>query len=538
MDKFLFDRCLGKFEFAPEDAPVEMKYLELLNYNGQEPSPYDSGMHKLSVHDFDNFIARKGVFSTPSLEGTTSGHRLLIQDAVQDAKAFDQNVMSLTEKQYRTLTQEMRLPPQVAESSSVVGPFFWWRSWRDLTDPKSEFLRKNSGSRRYRVSKMVFRKSDVKWKGTSRGWEMALSYSFRTRITSGYIRGTESARIGIMVESLQACAKTASHPFLLPVLMLGSDLSPIESDQRVIRDTLRSLESAVGGGRYNIEPAEGYGPETDIKLDQINRELADLQCRVMWKRPQAWQSAVGRLNDATMRFWERLPEEDRRGRDLESLHMTIQARLDFTTVRLEGLESYTQVSLERLNIQREVMNSFISQRESRLSLAIAAQQQRLAHAAGRESTSMKTLTLLGAMFLPGAFLSSMFGTSFFDFGSDVHGRSVSPRVWIYFATSIPLTLLIVGAWWAFDQRHLKQANAEVSDDEMNRLENRVMKAIRTRTGARVMSEGPHLVHSSELHRQDHISDGNTDDGSRGIIRWLEPMTSWRQKSAAPLADEP
>jgi len=61
------------------------------------------------------------------------------------------------------------------------------------------------------------------------------------------------------------------------------------------------------------------------------------------------------------------------------------------------------------------MNSFISQRESRLSLAIAAQQRRLAHAAGRESTSMKTLTLLGAIFLPGAFVSSMFGMNFFNF---------------------------------------------------------------------------------------------------------------------------
>jgi len=63
------------------------------------------------------------------------------------------------------------------------------------------------------------------------------------------------------------------------------------------------------------------------------------------------------------------------------------------------------------------MNSFISQRESRLSLAIAAQQRRLAHATGKDSTSMKTLTLMGAMFLPGAFLSSVFSMSFFNFGN-------------------------------------------------------------------------------------------------------------------------
>lgn len=204
------------------------------------------------------------------------------------------------------------------------------------------------------VTELVFRKSDVRWKGTSRGWEMALSYSFRTGITSGYVRGTSSAGIEALMEPLATCARLACHPFLLPVLMLGADLSPkTENNQRQIRDTLRSLESAVDGGRYNMAPAEGYGSETDIKLDQINRELADLQCRVMWKRPQVWQGTVGRLDDATRRFWDRL--SNKKVRNLEGLHATLQERLDFTAVRLAGLESYTQVSLERLNIQRQVV---------------------------------------------------------------------------------------------------------------------------------------------------------------------------------------
>jgi len=63
------------------------------------------------------------------------------------------------------------------------------------------------------------------------------------------------------------------------------------------------------------------------------------------------------------------------------------------------------------------LNSFISQRESRLSLSIAAQQQRLAHLAGRESTSMKMLTAMGVVFLPSALVSSILGMSFFDFAA-------------------------------------------------------------------------------------------------------------------------
>jgi len=39
---------------------------------------------------------------------------------------------------------------------------------------------------------------------------------------------------------------------------------------------------------------------------------------------------------------------------LEHIYATIQARLNFAAVRLDGLESNSQVSLQRFNIQYEV----------------------------------------------------------------------------------------------------------------------------------------------------------------------------------------
>lgn len=65
------------------------------------------------------------------------------------------------------------------------------------------------------------------------------------------------------------------------------------------------------------------------------------------------------------------------------------------------------------------MHSILDQRESRLSLEIAVQQQRLGY-------SMKTLALLGAFFLPGTFLSSVFGMSFFDFSPGRYSSHPAP----------------------------------------------------------------------------------------------------------------
>ena len=59
--------------------------------------------------------------------------------------------------------------------------------------------------------------------------------------------------------------------------------------------------------------------------------------------------------------------------------------------------------------------NIMAQKESKLNLEMAAQQRRLAHASKRDSTAMKTLSLLGAVFLPGTFLSSVFSMTFFDF---------------------------------------------------------------------------------------------------------------------------
>lgn len=63
------------------------------------------------------------------------------------------------------------------------------------------------------------------------------------------------------------------------------------------------------------------------------------------------------------------------------------------------------------------MHSILNQRESRLNLEIAVQQQLLADSSRRDGMSMKTLAVLGALFLPGTFLSSMFSMPFFEFSS-------------------------------------------------------------------------------------------------------------------------
>ncbi|KAK4168219.1 hypothetical protein QBC43DRAFT_228731 [Cladorrhinum sp. PSN259] len=531
MDRLLFAKSLKHGIYLPQTETTH--YLEVLNYSvisyptttarawsrhadfQQDPaSPHQlSNWHRFStnIDDFHNYLTRKGVFAPPTLDQNvsfTNGLRLMLQQKVEDRQTFDPHIIPFPKDDYISLVTEMRLPLRSVEATSVVGPFFWWSIDKNPENPLLQF---------------IFRKSDVKLNEESRGWEMMLSYSFKTRITSGFVKGTESARLETdILPDLKECSTPITHPLLLPFLILNSTLSSDNDiQQRKSREKIRRLENALSARyrdpKHSIPSytAEDDDPELGItdqtppqpkkskaddhlELDKINQELTDCHCQVLWKRPQAWQNVVGRLQEAAEAFWGNLSEDDRNLPGFAELHDSIVSRLRFIGIKLEGLENYTHVSLERLNLQREVMHSILDQRESRLNLEMAVQQQLLADSSRRDGMSMKTLSILGALFLPGTFLSSMFSMPFFEFSSDMGDGPVSKRLWIYFVLMVPVTVLVLGFWLVFDKRSKNVTESDVDEAKtrmqarMHALESRITERIRDRIGARIKTTDTNL----------------------------------------------
>lgn len=52
------------------------------------------------------------------------------------------------------------------------------------------------------------------------------------------------------------------------------------------------------------------------------------------------------------------------------------------------------------------LDYLVTRQENKLSFKLAAEQRALAYASKNDSTSMKALSLLGALFLPGAYLAA------------------------------------------------------------------------------------------------------------------------------------
>ncbi|KJZ74094.1 hypothetical protein HIM_06543 [Hirsutella minnesotensis 3608] len=476
MDDYMFRHYVDECRVVDEAT----SYLEIFNYS--DPFYNSCEEHPLTSEDFDNFLRREGAFAPPAkMKGGTkllSGIRLVTQKNVKDRDTFAPKVISLPKNAYERMVRLLKLPYRAIETTSVVGPFFWCAYDQDDEDPHLQ---------------IVHRKSDVRKKGKTRGWELMLSHSFKTNITTGFVKGTPSSDIVATLQHIRACAGQIGHPMLLPIIILSYDLSPAnDQKQRDARDWLRRLENAVSL-RDEVEQHEQYFPDGLWEVDGLNRDLVECHGHVMWKRPQAYWALVKGMEKAMERFhakWKEagghnaaMSEQEQAHRKVvDKLHRSMQARLEFYTVKLKGLENYIHTTLARIKVQREALYNIMSQREARLNLEIAGEQRRIAHASKRDSTAMKTISLMGALFLPGTYLASVFSMTFFNFqpGASPH---VASQFWIYFAVTLPLTAAIVGSWWWFDRRREAQYAKDDEDLEKNidKMERDIMFHLRKRT---------------------------------------------------------
>jgi hypothetical protein len=112
---------------------------------------------------------------------------------------------------------------------------------------------------------------------------------------------------------------------------------------------------------------------------------------------------------------------------------------------------------------------------------MAGEQRKIAHASKRDSAAMKWISLIGAVFLPGAYLASVFSMTFFNFQGS--GPAVTSSFWIYWAVDIPVTIIIVAVWYVWEKRREAKYDREDADLEKGSedMEKNIMAMMRKRT---------------------------------------------------------
>ena len=83
---------------------------------------------------------------------------------------------------------------------------------------------------------------------------------------------------------------------------------------------------------------------------------------------------------------------------------------------------------------------------------------KMSERARQDNNNMKLIAVVGLVYLPGTFVSGLFGMNFFQF-EDQGGYQtwkVSDKFWMYWAITLPLTLTTISIWvLAFHTEALK-----------------------------------------------------------------------------------
>ncbi|KAI4862447.1 hypothetical protein F4820DRAFT_430437 [Hypoxylon rubiginosum] len=159
-------------------------------------------------------------------------------------------------------------------------------------------------------------------------------------------------------------------------------------------------------------------------------------------------------------------EEEDEEDDLTVHWHEIRQYLDCTWRLCTSLETDRRMSELRCRAQIDIIYSKMAQEDNNLNA-------RMAVASTRDSSSMKALAVITAIFLPGEYIGTLFGVSMFNWQEGTAGDPaasndapdgwphpvVMPSFWIYWAFTLPLTLLIVAgwrAWWVNQDRYFRR----------------------------------------------------------------------------------
>lgn len=168
-------------------------------------------------------------------------------------------------------------------------------------------------------------------------------------------------------------------------------------------------------------------------------------------------------------------EADETDDDLTVHWHEIRQYLDCTWRLCTSLETDRRMSELRCRAQIDIIYSKMAQEDNNLNA-------RMAVASTRDSSSMKALAVITAIFLPGEYIGTLFGVSMFNWETGTAGDPaisedapegwphpvIMPSFWIYWAFTIPLTLIIVTAWrawWVNQDRYFRRhLSTDLSDE--------------------------------------------------------------------------
>ncbi|KAK4122869.1 hypothetical protein N657DRAFT_646622 [Parathielavia appendiculata] len=247
----------------------------------------------------------------------------------------------------------------------------------------------------------------------------------------------------------------------------------IEAHRLTIDDTILGIERATNIGtpgrlaspwlrRSLDEPPASEDPKRVIqRLSYCQTDLAVLghaaRCSLECGRwlvqsideKLHYEQGLQQVGEGTSRSQDLEQRDQAISDSLRVAQLMVRDEVEYIRRRTAILLSQVEQLRHRTQSQTDFMLSTITQKDSEYTAAIAVDGK-------RDSIAMRTISILGIIYLPPTFVATLFSVDMFewghgsDSGSEVFALRASPSVWIYFAVTVPLTLATFVVWvlWA------------------------------------------------------------------------------------------
>ena len=299
----------------------------------------------------------------------------------------------------------------------------------------------------------------------STGWTTALIHGDRTMVPASENQEDKSSTAFEQIRALILATPTLwTHPLLLPTILLKNYMNRAQLFECTLDDQVLVLENSIGvsfAGRLrrnmstlpqnNKLPTRSDMRKLTMGTHTILTEIIFFSRVVTFNRDCA--AYLLKIGDEMS---SQIPSSRRAS--LFHASRELQSIAKYMESSSNGMQGFCSNLKERVLSQIQVLYSISAQTDNRLSARIAV-------SSGRDSTAMKTLAFITALFLPGTYIATLFSMSMFDWkappsnspspSSSSSSNTLSPSFWIYWAITIPLTIaVIIGwrLWWVHQDR--------------------------------------------------------------------------------------
>ncbi|KAK1676305.1 hypothetical protein BDP55DRAFT_662258 [Colletotrichum godetiae] len=298
--------------------------------------------------------------------------------------------------------------------------------------------------------------------------DVALSVtSFPTRGTAyAVMYGCTQPVLDLTVKCLKNTGGQALHPLIMPVIFAELErkrlLDLLDMEKTSLEQRILELESKLRGEDQNSisekADSEPVLRTRDCESTKLWIDVSKLQNGLHSLRIQL-QNMVEHSENLAATYYKP-PSEDSGEIDehLEvrragaKIQMRLREIIDELGSKIRSCESL----LGGMSLAAQMESNYYTRRDAKVSIIIA-------NATKRDGSQMRSISLLGMIFLPGTFLASLFSMSFFNWTPPDGNQIISPWIALYGVLVIVITLITV---WSM--RKWMEAEEKKARDQMAR----------------------------------------------------------------------